>query len=201
MKRIMRKTNARRKRPSPSRPRERELSFEDRFAAVFGPQKGNLLEQVRSFGTHEKRIVAWLAASPDHVRAFREDPIGTLARQFPEIELPRLRREFPRLSKEIQIGVKPAPTADPVVQEIFNMLWAHVSQSQANTDGFKQNPFAVIATIGAGYPPDKVDAVNRAFEAVFGLRRITGGGEQPAFSATLMAALATLGGGKPDAHT
>jgi hypothetical protein len=131
---------------------------------------GELGEHVRKLQEREDAILAWLSEQPEELDSFVEDPLGALGERFPELELPRGHR--PYVPTNIEVKLEPADGSDPVVVEIFQKLWEYVAASEANTQAFQTSPFSVIASIGAAYPPDKVDQVTQAFEAVFGIHRL-----------------------------
>lgn len=138
--------------------------------------------QVAKIQEHEEAILAWLSEQPEALTAFVEDPIGALRAKFPALELPPGRRTY--VPGRVKIELEPVDRTDPVVLEIFQKLWEYVAASEANTSAFKTVPFSVIASVGAPYPPDKVDQVVRAFEAVYGIHRLA------AFSGVLDVAVA-----------
>lgn len=127
-------------------------------------------EQVRGIQEHEDAILAWLSERPEALAAFVEDPLGALSRQFPALKLPPGRK--PYIPTRVKVTLQLVDQTDPVVLEIFQKLWEYVAAREANTRAFETAPFAVIASVGATYPRDKVDRVVRAFEAVFGIRRL-----------------------------
>jgi hypothetical protein len=129
-----------------------------------------LEEQVAKIQEHEEAILSWLAEQPEALNAFVEDPLGALRTKFPELLLPPGRKTY--VPGRVKIELQPVTPADPVVLEIFQKIWEYVATSEANTSAFKTVPFSVIASVGAPYPPDKVDQVVRAFEAVFGIHRL-----------------------------
>ena len=147
--------------------------IEKAVGELFGALGANLREHSARLREYEPRITEWLKASPENLRSFVEDPIGSLLRAFPELELPRPSAR-PHIPDRVKLEAEEAARTDPVALEIFHKLWQHVAASQANTQTFVQAPFAVIASVGSGYPPDKVDLVQRAFEAVFGIYRLQG---------------------------
>lgn len=178
-------------------------SLRERLQVVFGSPKGAVATQLTKLADHEDRISKWLGGSPDRQQAFRDDPIGVLARQFPELGLTHT-RDFERLPPHIGLDVEFGRAPDPLVQELFAKVWAHLSASETHATSFRQAPFAVIATVGAGYAADKVDAVMRAFEAVYGIVRLEHVGPSIAAgvaSGRVVAALAALaqGGSNADA--
>lgn len=129
-----------------------------------------LEEQVARIQEREEAILAWLSEQPEALTAFVEDPLGALRTKFPELLLPPGRKTY--VPGRVKIEVQPVTPTDPVVVEIFQKIWEYVAASEANTNAFKAVPFSVIASVGAPYPPDKVDQVVRAFEAVFGIHRL-----------------------------
>lgn len=148
----------------PKRLKEALRSFFGEFA------DDDLGEQVTKIQEREDAILAWLSEQPQELDAFVEDPLGTLGRRFPELELPRGSK--PYVPTHVRVELEPAGQMDPVVNEIFGKLGEYVAASEANTEAFQAAPFAVIASVAAPYPPDKVDPVTRAFEAVFGIQRL-----------------------------
>jgi hypothetical protein len=127
-------------------------------------------EQVARIQEHQDAIFGWLAENPEQLDAFVADPLATLSKRFPELKLPAGRK--PYVPAQIKVQLQPTGQADPVVNEIFGKLWEYVATSEANTQAFEAAPFAVIASVGAPYRPDKVDQVTRAFEVVFGIQRL-----------------------------
>jgi hypothetical protein len=137
----------------------------------FGEQvDAELGEHVAKLQQYEERIFGLLSEQPEELEAFVEDPLGVLGRRFPELELPPGRK--PYIPTHVGVELEPAAQTDPAVMEIFQKLWEHLEAAEANTKAFEASPFSVIASVGASYPPDKVDKVVQAFEAVFGIHRL-----------------------------
>lgn len=141
------------------------------LAALFGRlSKGDVGERAKRLHELQPEITAWLNASQENTDAFIQDPLGVLAKQFPEIGLHPGRAVM--IPERIRFRPKVPEGPDPIVAEIFQKVWQHLATSEANATEFRQTPLAVIASLGAGYPAEKVDQVQRAFEAVLGIYRL-----------------------------
>jgi hypothetical protein len=145
--------------------------FPDALEEVFGAAASDeLKDRIGRVQERESDILEWLSRDPSHLESFVEDPVGTLRKQFPELELPRGKK--PVIPQEVTLQLEPPTEVDPGITEIFLAIWQYVGASAANVATFRAAPFSVIASIGRPYPPHKVDQVTRAFEAALGIHRL-----------------------------
>jgi hypothetical protein len=137
-------------------------------AALMGaeadPERAKKIEEIRP------KITEWLS-QPENLERFGQDPVGTLAEQFPGLELaPAVAAQG--VPERFRVHVF-SLDVDPTAIEIFQHLWQHVAGSEADADAFRASPLGALATVGAGYPPDKVARVQEAFEAVLGIHHLS----------------------------
>ena len=115
--------------------------------ALFGGALDDeLRKQAALLREHEPRVLEWLSASPSHLRDFVRDPVRTLGREFPDLELAA--EESPRLTAD-DIEIHSESGSQPEVMELFQRVWEHVAANEANTNdcGAASNPVQV-ANVG-----------------------------------------------------
>jgi hypothetical protein len=110
----------------------------------------------------EKEIAAWLADDEEARLAFARDPVATLTKRFPDLQVPK--RTGGRLPEHLGelVGVAPSQSA----LELLQRVWDFAAASDANAAAVRADPLAVVAGQATGFPAAVVNEVNAAILTV-----------------------------------
>ena len=117
-------------------------------------------------------ISTWLTKNAEAMDQFKTDPLGILAKQFPELQLPKGRlTPIPGVVVgRVNFGRLEPQTA---AAELLAKITAWVATAQANADQFHTDPFAVLTAQSAGYSAAVVDQVRVAISTALGMPTVT----------------------------
>lgn len=115
-------------------------------------------------------IQEWLR-EPGNAAAFKQDPVGTLRKKFPDLELKKSVVEGP-IHVPVSLGGIDLGGVDQATLDFFAEVWKYVAESEANANAFKANERGTIELLGKGKPERAVKQVIEAFR----LNQGSGGG-------------------------
>lgn len=147
---------------------------QDPVEQLFAEATKEVKDFARQLKNREKEIDRWLNDDPKRLDSLTKDPQKTLAdlqkvlniSATVEVETPTLVNwEFVR---------RTGPAGMPGAQ-LLRALWDFVSQTSANADQFRSDPFGVIDTVSATINTTRAnkEAVVAAFEQLRGTRPVT----------------------------
>jgi hypothetical protein len=139
------------------------------LAAGATPETVKFLQQAAD---RHADISAWLAKNPDAMEQFKTAPLSVLAKQFPELQLPkgRVTPISGIVAGRVNFGRLEPQTA---AAALLATIAAWVATAPANADQFHADPFAVVTAQSAGYSAAVVDQVRNAISTALGMPSIT----------------------------
>ncbi|MGN6217700.1 MAG: hypothetical protein ACTHN7_12245 [Solirubrobacterales bacterium] len=124
----------------------------------FGEELNPALRRVLK---EREAIQAWLR-KPGNAAAFKADPVGTLRKQFPDLELKKGVVEGP-IYVPVSLGGIDLGGVDQATLDFFAEVWEYVSDSEANAKAFEADRKGTITLLGRGKPERAVQQVIEAF--------------------------------------
>ena len=123
----------------------------------------------------------WLSADPQHRARFEADPVGTLATEFPALDMPepfRGKARRPRARRAPhgpRLGLAlPAASASADAFDLFDAFWGWVTASAANLESYRTDAFAALRAFALtrGSTSAVVEELVRALERVRDIRTL-----------------------------